>query len=68
MRILLRRVLRIVLSYLAFLSLITCVGYYALIFDWHIPGAAIVRHIAVLAIAIAASIWVYGIAEKLRTT
>ncbi|CAY73018.1 hypothetical protein [Erwinia pyrifoliae] len=63
----LRWLLRIALTYLAFLGFVACAGYYVLIFDWHISATAIALHIALMIVAIAILIGIYGIAEKLRS-
>ncbi|CAO95665.1 hypothetical protein ETA_06190 [Erwinia tasmaniensis Et1/99] len=63
----LRGLSRIALTYLAFLGFIACAGYYVLIFDWHISATATALHIALMIVAIAALIGIYGIAEKLRS-
>ncbi|ADP10157.1 conserved uncharacterized protein [Erwinia sp. Ejp617] len=63
----LRWLLRIALTYLAFLGFVACAGYYVLIFDWHISATVIALHIVLIIVAIAALISIYGIAEKLRS-
>jgi len=58
--------LRLALTWLAMFIFICCVGYYGLIFNWHITGTGIAVNAVIIIVAISASVVIYGVAEKMK--
>lgn len=55
-----------IMTFFAALIFITCVGYYTFFFDWDISAIAIAINAVLIILAIAASIALYGLAEKIK--
>lgn len=55
-----------ILMFFSFLGFITSCGYAFFVVDWHVSMIKVIINAALLLIAIAASICVYGLAEKIR--
>ncbi len=61
-------IMSFLLNFLSALILITCAGYYILLFDWNISLVAKVINAVLIIISITASIAIYAVAEKLKKT
>lgn len=55
-----------VLMATGFLLFFTSCGYAIFVVDWHVSGVRIAVNAVLLLLAIAASICIYGLAEKIR--